>query len=149
LSSIEASLTLGPHGSGRTRRRSEDLRQFRSFGLLVGAGWAILGLWPAVVRGGTPRAWALALGLGLLVAALIMPAALRPIHRVWMALGNVLGQINTKIVLTLIFFVVITPIGVVLRLFRADPLQRRFDPQADTYRVVRKPRESAHLRRQF
>jgi len=59
------------------------------------------------------------------VAALVAPRALGPVYRVWMAVGEVLAWINTRIILTLVFFLVVTPTGLVMRLFGRSPLERR------------------------
>jgi hypothetical protein len=66
-----------------------------------------------------------------------------------MAVGDVLGWVNTRLVLGLIFFGLITPMALVLRLAKRDPMRRAFDPGATTYRVRRQPRPGAHLLRQF
>lgn len=126
-----------------------DARQLRSFGLLVGGVWALIGIWPVVARGGAPRLWAVVLGAALLVPALVVPLRLRPVHRVWMAAADVLAWVNTRLVLGLLFFLVITPMGLLMRVLREDPLQRRFDGTADTYRVRRPARKPTHLLRQY
>ena len=91
----------------------------------------------------------LALAVALVVPALVAPRMLAPVHRAWMALGDWLGWVNTRLVLGLIFFGVVTPTGLVLRLAGRDPMRRAFDPDAVTYRVLRKPRPGAHMTRQF
>src|SRR5438105_4241668 len=63
------------------------------------------------------------------IAALVAPRALRGIYRLWMRIGEALAWINTRIILTLIFFLVVTPTGLVMRLFGRppiDPRRRRF-----------------------
>jgi len=72
---------------------------------------------------------------GALVAAIgaIAPQILRALYFVWMAIGLVLGTIMTSIILTIVFVVAITPIGLVMRLLGKDPLQRKLDPEASTY----------------
>jgi hypothetical protein len=136
------------------RRRSHDAgteagKQLRSFGLLVGGIFAIIGLWPTILRGDSPRLWALVPGIALIVPALLAPANLSPIYRRWMILANAMGWVNTRIVLGLIFFGLITPMGFIMRRFRDDPMRRRFDPDARTYRVPRQRRERTHLMHQF
>jgi hypothetical protein len=126
-----------------------DRVQLRNFGLIVGGTFGVIGLWPAIGRGGNARLWMVALALGLILPALVAPQALAPVHRVWMALGNALGWINIRVVLGVIFFGVITPIGLVLRLAGRDAMQRAFDPKATTYRVPGRPRPGAHMMRQF
>ena len=126
-----------------------DRAQLRNFGLIVGGIFGAIGLWPAIVRGGNARLWVVGLAVALILPALVAPRALAPAHRAWMALGSALGWVNTRVVLGLIFFGLITPMGLVLRLARRDPMQRTFDPVATTYRGPRRPRPGAHMLRQF
>jgi hypothetical protein len=126
-----------------------DRAQLRSFGLSVGAIFTTIGFWPAVVRGGHARPWVMGLGIALIVLALAAPCALDPARRGWMALGAALGWVNTRIVLGVVFFGLITPTGVVLRLTGRDPMRRRFDPTATTYRVSCRPRPGTHMTRQY
>jgi hypothetical protein len=127
----------------------DDRRQLRSFGLLVGAIFFAIGLWPAVVRGDALRLWALVPGIALILAGLIAPRILRPIHRKWMGLAHVLGWVNTRVLLGLIFFGLITPVGLIRRLMGKDPLARAFKADASTYRVPQHPRSRTHLTHQY
>jgi hypothetical protein len=124
-------------------------RQLRSFGLIVGGLFTLLGIWPALVHGLPLRAWALLAGGLLLVPAVIAPAILSGPYRVWMAVGRVLGLINSRIILTVFFYVVLTPVGIVARLLGNDPMRRRYDPAAPSYRQPRSPRPASHMRQQF
>jgi hypothetical protein len=123
--------------------------QLRSFGLIVGGVFLFIGLWPAVRRGADIRTWAVVVAAVLIVPSLIIPTALRPVYTVWMAVGEVLGRINTKIILGLAFYIVVTPIGLVLRLMGHDPMRRRFEPKAASYRVTKEPRPASHLKKPF
>jgi Saxitoxin biosynthesis operon protein SxtJ len=125
-------------------------KQLRSFGLTVGGIFAVIGAWPVVFRGSYPRLWALALAALLILPALLFPRSLKPLYRGWMALGEALGWINTRIILGLVFYGLITPMGVTMRfLMGKDPMHRGFDPNASTYRVLRQPRPGSHMRRQY
>ena len=126
-----------------------DQAQLRRFGLIVGGIFGAIGIWPAVVRGQSPRLWMVGLAVALVVPALLAPRILAPAHRAWMALGDALGWINTRLVLGLVFFGVVTPTGLVLRLTGRDPMRRAFESDAVTYRVLRKTRPGAHMTRQF
>jgi O-antigen/teichoic acid export membrane protein len=131
-------------------KSKSDIKQLRSFGLMVGGIIAAIGLWPAVFRGDDPRLWALVLASLLMIPALVLPMSLGPIYRGWMAVGYVLGWINTRAILGVIFYGLFTPIGIVRRFLLAkDSMNRRFEPEADTYRVLRQPRPSSHMKRQF
>jgi hypothetical protein len=124
-------------------------RSLRSFGLTVGGVFALLGVWPALAHGLPMRVWALAAGGLLLAPALTAPAMLSGPYKVWMAAGRVLGRINTGILLSVFFYVVLTPVGTIARLAGKDPMRRRFDPAASSYRQQRLPRPASHMRRQF
>jgi len=126
-----------------------DARELRRFGWLVGGIFAVIGLWPLLFRGESPRVWLLVPGTILLLAGGVMPTALAPAYRAWMWLADVLGWINTRVILGVVFFVVFTPVGLVMRLLRHDPLRRRYEPLASTYRLTRSARRGDHMRRQF
>ena len=124
-------------------------KDLRSFGLLVGGVFAVIGFWPLLLRGEDYRTWALALALLLIAPALIYPPALKPFHKVWMKLGHVLGWINTRIILGAIFFGVVTPMGMIRRLFRKDSMGRNLRSDLDSYRLRRSPRPASHLTKQY
>jgi hypothetical protein len=124
-------------------------KQLRSFGLIVGGVFSVLGVWPALAHGLPIRAWALVIGGLLIVPALIYPAVLKGPYRAWMAAGRLLGWINSRIILSIFFYVILTPIGVFLRLLGKDPMRRRYDPTAGSYRQARQPRPASHMRHQF
>lgn len=123
--------------------------ELRKFGLIVGGIFGLIGVWPALVHRGPFRLWALALA-GLLIApALAFPKILAPAHRGWMRLGHVLGWINTRIIMAIIFFFVVTPMGWVMRLIGKDPMLRQFDSKVDTYRLKKESRPASHMSRQY
>jgi len=124
-------------------------RQLRDFGLLVGGIFGAIGLWPLLWRQQSPRTWAIALFVVLVVPALVAPRVLAPAYWAWMKLAEVLAWINTRILLGVVFYGVVTPIGLVMRLFVRDPMHRQLDRQGESYRVRRVSRPAAHMLRQF
>lgn len=124
-------------------------KELRTFGLMVGGVFSVIGLWPAVFRGDSPRIWAISVGGALVGLGLVLPSSLKHIHLVWMKIGHVLGYINTRILLGVIFYGLITPMGVIMRIFGKDPMHRVLMPGVDTYRVVRPPRARLHMKNQF
>ena len=94
----------------------------RSFGLSVGLVLAAAGLFRLWRGHSTSGAAFAAIGAALVAAALVAPGALRTPNRVWTAFAHALGWINTRVLLTLFFFLVLTPVGVVLRLLGRSPL---------------------------
>lgn len=124
-------------------------KELRQFGLLVGGIFTIIGLWPLVFRDEPMRLWAIGLG-GLLTAlGAILPQVLAPIHKGWMKIGHILGWINTRILLGIVFYGLVTPIGMVFRLMGKDPMQQMFVKDTTTYRVVRTSRPHSHMKYQF
>lgn len=123
-----------------------ESKQLRSCGLIVGGIFALLGLWP-VVRG--PRLWALLLAGVLTVLAFALPRSLRQVYRLWMALGHVLGWLNTRALLGVAFYGLFVPIGLGMRMLGKDPMRRTGVSDTPTRRVVRQPRPRSHMTHQF
>lgn len=128
-------------------RHQDEKKQLRHFGLLVGGLFAVVGLWPALSRAEGPRLWALAPTLILVVPALVLPRSLIHVYRIWMAAGEVLGWINTRVLLCLIFYGLVTPMGIIMRWLGRDPMRRRFERGVETYRVLKPSRLGAHMTR--
>ena len=124
-------------------------KQLRSFGLIVGGIFLLIGVWPLLRYGRDIRMWTFAPGVLLGLSALVAPAGLRYPYRIWMLLGLGLGWVNTRIILSVAFYLVFTPVSIIMRLIKRDAMQRKFDPDADTYRVVRSPRAASHVKHQF
>ena len=96
----------------------------RKFGLLVGVAFVVLAglMWR---RSHVTAAWVAAgLGCALLVSGLVMPARLGPVYRGWMALAGVISKVTTPVFMSILFFVVLTPAGVLARLLGHRPLSR-------------------------
>ena len=110
----------------------------RSFGLVFAGIFGLIGFLP-LVFGEVPRAWALILAGIFLLAALAFPRLLAPFNRVWMRFGLLLHRIVSPLVLGIMFFGVITPIGLLMRLLGKDPLRLRLDKAAGSYWIERTP----------
>ena len=124
-------------------------KELRSFGLLVGGLFSIIGVWPLLVHGEAFRAWAVIVGGVLMVVGGIQPQLLAPIHKGWMGVGHVLGWINTRILLGVVFYGLVTPIGILFRMLGKNTMQEAFSDQLSTYRIVRPPRPHSHMKNQF
>ena len=97
--------------------------------ILVG-GWQLYGQIHSIARIGL---WSV--GGFLVLSGLLMPKTLVPVYKIWMGLATVLGWINTRILLGLIFYLIFTPIGLVMRLSGRDSLTQRIDRAANSYWV--------------
>ena len=112
----------------------------RKFGLVVGGVFAGIAAFSAWRNGWELKTFAQilgGLGLTLIVLGAVVPVILRPVYKVWMALAFAMGFVMTRVILTLAFFLTITPIGFILRALGKDPLAKRPDPDVDSYWVLR------------
>lgn len=128
------------------------LRDLRHFGFLM-AGMLVLFSGIPAWKGH----WGLMQGMwvvaGLFLApALLYPASLRPIHKAWMKLALFMGWVNQNVILTLLYFLLFTPIALAQRLIGRDALQRKFPGTTKTTHWHDRSQEKSnpkHFQRQF
>ena len=109
----------------------------REFGFLVGIGLPVLVGWILPLFGGHAfRYWTLFVGLPLLFVAILKPSFLYYPYKLWMKLGHVLGWVNSKVILGLVFLFVLQPIAVIMKSFGYDPLKKK-KTSGTTYREIR------------
>ncbi|HEX8292066.1 MAG TPA: SxtJ family membrane protein [Pyrinomonadaceae bacterium] len=117
--------------------------QARKSALLVAAVLLCIAAWN-LYRGRTGVALAFGAPGGLLVVAgLLVPPAARAFHTAWMRFAVLLGHVNSRILLTLVYYLVVTPYGVVTRLAGRDPLRRRGRAEGGSHWVERKATRQA------
>jgi len=122
----------------------------RGFGLVLTVVFALIGafkLWHGHAVG---VVWC-AVALAFLVLAVARPKMLAPLNHLWLKLGLLLYKIVNPLVMALMFYLVILPIGLLMRLFRKDHLSLKYDPRASSYWIERRPPGPAPdtLRNQF
>ena len=125
--------------------------ELRKFGLWVGGVFVGIGLL-YLLRHRPVYPWFLAPGVFLMVFGLAAPRLLKLIYVVWMTLAMVMGFVVSHVILTLFFFLVITPIGLIARLAGKDFLSLKLDRAAPSYWVTRTstgPKEPLDYERQF
>lgn len=110
----------------------------RSFGFVFAAVFFVIGAFP-LLAGKSALVWALATGAAFALVALAIPVVLAPLNRLWLKLGLLLHKVVSPIVLAILFFVVITPMGLAMRLFGKDPLRLRLDKGSKSYWIERNP----------
>jgi hypothetical protein len=125
-----------------------SVRELRAFALSVGGAIALLGVL-AFARGRRSVGGTLImLGGALMTAGLVAPGRLGFVHRTWMGMALAISKITTPLLMGIIYFGVLTPTALVMRLFGHHPLRRSGD--ATTYWVDRRPdARRSDLRRQF
>ncbi len=127
----------GTHESFRERdvvKGSSD----RSFGIVFAVIFAVIGLIP-LFGVGMPRWWAIAVAVVFLVAAFTAPKVLAPLNRLWMRFGLLLHKIVNPLIMALLFFLVVTPIALLMRICGKRPLHLETEPNAPTYWILRDP----------
>ena len=75
----------------------------------------------------------LAIGITLFLTAIVIPVVLKPVYWVWLIFGIILGWFMTRVILSLLFYIIITPIGLTLRLFGKQFLELRWDKSKESY----------------
>ena len=110
----------------------------RSFGVVFALVFAVVGLFPIFVSGEV-LSGPLGISVAFLIVALAKPAILKPLNLLWFRFGLLLHKIVNPIVLAFLFYLVVTPGAVVLRLMGKDPLKRRFDRDVESYWIERTP----------
>lgn len=111
----------------------------RNFGIVFTVVFALVGLWPLLGETKEPRLWALITSGVFFVPALVYPQVLAPLNKAWMKFGLVLQKVVSPIILGLLFFVAITPMGILMRLLGKDLLRLRLDKAAKSYWIERDP----------
>ncbi|HYI45235.1 MAG TPA: SxtJ family membrane protein [Actinomycetota bacterium] len=109
----------------------------RAFGAGFAVVFAIIALLPLLLEGHI-RWWAAGVSGAFLLLALVVPSVLGPLNRVWMRVAALVQKVVNPVVIGVLFFVVITPVGLVMRLFGRDPLKRKRS-DANTYWIERDP----------
>jgi hypothetical protein len=110
----------------------------RSFGAVFTAFFIVVGVWP-LLRAEPLRHWALATAGAVLAATLLAPGLLTLPNRLWTRFGELLHRVVSPLVLAVMFYLVIAPIGLLMRAVGKDPLRLRIDRNADSYWIRRDP----------
>jgi hypothetical protein len=119
-------------------RTEERKLSDRSAGLGLACTFALVACAP-LLREGRIRWWAVGVSLAILLISLLRPSLLHPLAWMGRKLADLLGRAIGMAALALLFFLVITPFGLVRRLFVRDPLHRRIDKSCQSYWVERRP----------
>ena len=106
--------------------KSTSKKQLRDFGCLIGIGLPIMLGWliPAITGHGL-RIWTFWVGIPFLLIGIISPQILQIPYQLWMKLGYLLGWINSRIILGMVFLIVLQPISLVMKAFGYDPLRSK------------------------
>ena len=118
----------------------------RSFGVVFFIVFLLIGLYP-LLKGNDLRIWSLIISFIFLALGLINSRILTPLNRLWFKFGLLLGKFISPIIMGIIFFIVVTPIGIIMRLFKKDLLNLKFNKE-ETYWIDKKGPKSK-MKNQF
>ena len=119
----------------------------RNFGFVFTVFFLVVGLWP-LMDGSAVRTWSLIAAILFLTLALVAPKILCPLNKGWCHLGVFMGRITSPIVIFVLFFLVVTPTGLLMRAFGKDLLRQKPMPDADSYWLAREEPVGT-MKRQF
>ena len=121
-----------------SRTHAVKTSSHRSFGWVFTAAFAVIGVWP-MISGGAVRWWSLIAAAAFLVVTLIAPALLAPLNKLWQRIGMLLHRIMSPLVLGIMFYAVVTPMGWIMRACGKDSLRIRGRGGDGSYWIKRDP----------
>jgi hypothetical protein len=142
-----------------TEYQKPNVKELQKFGLIFGVFFIlVIGILIPVLGKGLsamfselalwPR-WPWFIGGFVMVWSVIHPASLYLVHRPWMKFADIAAWVNTRIIMLILFYLLILPIGFIMRLFGYDPMRRKIDRQLQTYRNVCEPQDRDHMRHPY
>ena len=118
----------------------------KSFGFLFFLVFLTVGLWP-LISSESIRIWSIFLSIVFLLLGIVNSKILNPFKKGWIKLGELLGRIIAPVVMFVIFFLIVTPIGLLMRLLGKDIINLKFNKKIKSYWMPRKAIKS--MKRQF
>jgi SAM-dependent methyltransferase len=143
-------MMIGRKGQPPSARAARSQESNRSFGWVFTAVFVIVGLWPAFF--GLPlRWWSLVTAVFIALVTAIAPAVLTVPNRLWLHFGLILNRLVSPVVIAVLFYAVVTPIGWLMRVSGKDGLRLRGNGQSKSFWIERKPPgpKADSLRKQF
>ena len=119
----------------------------KSFGILFFIVFLLIGLWPKI-SGEELRLWSVITSFIFLILGLINSKILIPLNKYWIKLGELLGKIIAPIVMMIIYFAIVTPIALLLKIFKKDILKLKLDKKVDSY-WIQKEKDLGPMKNQF
>ena len=119
----------------------------RNFGLVFFIVFLILGFWP-ITNGEGIRIWLVVISLIFLVLGMMKSKLLTPLNKLWFKFGMMLGAMVAPVVMGAVFFLVVTPIGIVMRIMGKDLINKKHDKKKETYWITRTT-SIGSMKRQF
>lgn len=141
---------MSNHEVTSNKKTQFSAKELRDFGLIMAVMLIIMFgfVLPWIFSYSTPY-WPFIAAFVFAVVALLRPVLLGPVNRIWLKISDVLGWINTRLVMGVMFFLLIAPIGLLMRLIGKDTLSKKLSDEQASYRVITKVRDKKHLEKPF
>ena len=127
-------------------RNKINLPSNRNFGIVFFIVFLIIGFWP-LLNQNEPRYWSIIISLCFLILGVLNSKILMPLNKIWFCFGITLGKIISPLVMGIIFFLVVTPTGVIMRLLGKDILNLKKNAQKTYW--INKEQNKMSMKRQF
>ena len=119
----------------------------KSFGVVFFIVFIIISLWP-LLNGGQIKIWFFLTALVFLVLGLINSKLLNPLNRLWFKFGMLLGAIIAPVVMGIVFFLVVTPTGLIMKILGKDLLGKKFKKNNKSY-WIKRDKPAGTMKQQF
>ena len=127
-------------------KKSQQIKNNKSFGILFFIVFLIIGFWP-LTNGEEIRFWSILISLLFLILGFLNSKILTPLSYAWIKLGLFLGKFITPIVMAIIFYLIISPFGVVIRLFGKDLLMKKYSKKSSYW--IKREKKMNPMKMQF
>jgi hypothetical protein len=141
---------LNKEPSAALNKKPPDKLQLRTFGLMFsGIVVAIFAVAVPFLADRAVPVWPWVIAAVMISFSTLRPGLLIYLYKPWLKFGAIAGWINTRIILFVLFYGLITPIALIMRLFGSDPLRRRFDSNSDSYRISTQTQTNDHMEKPY
>ena len=124
----------------------EKIASNRSFGIVFFIVFILIGLWP-LLNSEPLRVWSISISIIFLVLGILNSKLLTPLKTVWIKFGKILGRFIAPVVMGIIYFIILTPIGLLMRLIGKDLLNLKFTEKKSYW--IKKEKNIGSMKRQF
>jgi len=118
----------------------------KSFGIIFFIVFLIIGLWP-LINGEGVRIWSILVSLPFLILGILNSRILSPLSYVWIKLGIIMGNFISPIVMAIIFYLLISPFGIVMRIFGKDLLMKKYSKKSSYW--IKREKKMNPMKMQF
>ena len=127
-------------------KQSKNISSNRSFGIVFFVVFLLISLYP-IIKNDDLRIWSLIISIIFLILGLLNSIVLTPLNYIWFKFGIILGKILSPFIMGIIFFIVVTPIGILMRLLKKDLLSLKFNQEKSYW--IEKTGPKSKMKNQF